>query len=211
MGHHESRLLASNALSVFQIVSIQFASEMYSYPHPPQNNIGQDYVSQEIQQWFTTVDQDHSGQINWQELQRALISGPGTNFSDKICKFLISLFDSNHSGTIGVGEFQKLFDFVNQWLQIFRSFDKDGSGFVEHAELSQAFQQMGYGFSPGFVTFLMSRSETPQQRMSVDEFILICIQIQKLTQGFGVRDPDRIGTINISYEEFMQLAISCSL
>lgn len=79
------------------------------YGQPPQ-------VSPEIQNFFNQVDKDHSGKINAQELQSALINGKGQPFSDKACNLMIGMFDIDRSGTIDVAEFEKLFNYVNQWF-----------------------------------------------------------------------------------------------
>lgn len=92
------------------------------------------------------------------------------------------MFNKDGTGTINVQEFQQLYRFVNQWLDTFRGYDKDQSGLIEEAEVAQAFQQMGYRFSREFVQFLISKADkTHGRQMSVDQFILLCIQIQRFT------------------------------
>lgn len=81
----------------------------YGQQQPPQ-------VSLEIQNFFSQVDKDRSGKINATELQCALINGKGQPFSDKACNLMIGMFDVDRSGTIDVAEFEKLFNYVNQWL-----------------------------------------------------------------------------------------------
>ena len=56
----------------------------------------------QIRQWFLAVDSDRSGQISAMELQRALVNGNMSKFSEETCRMLISMFDNNHSGTIDV-------------------------------------------------------------------------------------------------------------
>ena len=56
----------------------------------------------QIRQWFMAVDADRSGQISATELQRALVNGNMSRFSEETCRMLISMFDNNHSGTIDV-------------------------------------------------------------------------------------------------------------
>jgi len=90
------------------------------------------------------------------------------------------MFD-NGSGTIDVEGFQHLYRYVNQWLETFRGLDRDGSGTVDESELTQAFTQMGYRFSPQFLQYLVRRADPVSQRVSVDQYILLCIQIQKFT------------------------------
>ncbi|XP_068084937.1 peflin [Anabrus simplex] len=169
-------------------------------------------VSPEVQQWFQAVDRDRSGRISAKELQSALVNGQGKNFSDTACALMIGMFDQDRSGTIDVNEFQLLYNYINQWLSTFRTYDRDGSGYIDESELSQAFQQMGFRFSPEFIKFLVTRSDPQKhQRISVDQFIVICVQVQRFTEAFRTRDTELKGTITISFEEFLGVALSCSV
>lgn len=169
-------------------------------------------VSPEVQQWFAAVDRDRSGRISGKELQGALINGQGKNFSDTACLLMIGMFDRDRSGTIDVNEFQQLYNYINQWLATFRTYDRDNSGHIEEAELSQALQQMGFRFSPEFVKFLVTKSDLQHHKhISVDQFVVICVQIQRFTEAFRARDKELKGVITISFEDFLGVALSCSV
>ncbi|KAK7791110.1 hypothetical protein R5R35_013686 [Gryllus longicercus] len=173
---------------------------------------GQPGVGPEVQQWFAAVDRDRSGRICASELQAALVNGHGKNFSETACRLMIGMFDHDKSGTIDVQEFQMLYNYINQWLATFRSYDKDGSGNVEEHELSQALHQMGFRFSPQFVKFLIEKSDTQNHKyMSVDQFIVTCVQIQRFTEAFRTRDKEMKGIISISFEDFLGVALSCNI
>lgn len=47
------------------------------------------------------------------------------------------MFDNDASGSIDVFEFEKLYNYINQWLQVFKTYDADGSGHIEESELIQ--------------------------------------------------------------------------
>jgi len=174
----------------------------------PQNS----NVSPDVQRWFEVVDRDRSGKINAIELKAALINGKGENFSDNACKLMISMFDEDASGTIDVFEFEKLFNYINQWLQVFKTYDRDQSGHIEEPELTQAFSQMGFRFSPEFITFLIKKSDLQSHKqISVDQFIVLCVQIQRFTEAFRQRDTQQNGTITIGFEDFLSVAIGSSI
>ena len=59
----------------------------------------------QVQQWFSAVDQDRSGQIDYKELQRALVNGNWSNFSEEACRMMVDMFDRDKSGQINVQEF----------------------------------------------------------------------------------------------------------
>ncbi|KAK6617773.1 hypothetical protein RUM43_014001 [Polyplax serrata] len=183
----------------------------FSYPSLNPGYGGYGTVDPEIQQWFNAVDVDKSGKISAKELQSALVNGQSKNFNMPVCELLISMFNKDHTGMISVEEFQHLYKFVNQWLQTFRSFDKDQSGSIEEEEVTQAFQQMGYRFSNEFIKFLIARADKiEKKKVSVDQFILVCIQIQRFTDAFRTRDTEMKGVITVGFEDFLTVALSCS-
>lgn len=47
------------------------------------------------------------------------------------------MFDRDHSGTVDIHEFDKLYAYINQWLNVFKTFDRDGSGHIDEPELTQ--------------------------------------------------------------------------
>lgn len=53
------------------------------------------------------------------------------------------MFDRNNDGAINFSEFAALWDYINQWTQCFRSFDRDASGNIDQSELSAALHQFG--------------------------------------------------------------------
>ncbi|XP_063699773.1 peflin [Culicoides brevitarsis] len=168
-------------------------------------------VSPETQRMFDLVDKDRSGKINAAELKAALINGRGENFSDTACNLMIGMFDADRSGTIDVMEFEKLFAYINQWLSVFKTYDRDQSGHIDEGELFQALTQMGFRFSQDFVKFLVGKCDPKtHNEVSVDQFIVLCVQIQRFTDAFRQRDTQQNGTITIGFEDFLTVALSAS-
>ena len=61
----------------------------YGQPQQPQ-------VDPSVQQWFSAVDTDRSGQISAQELQRALVNGNWSHFSEEACRMMIGKLSFMH-------------------------------------------------------------------------------------------------------------------
>lgn len=97
--------------------------------------------------------------------------------------FFVGMFDKENKHAINIEEFQALFDYVNSWLGVFKNFDRDNSGSIQEEELAAAFAQMGYRFTPEFINFLIKRYDGSQNanNVTVDQFIVLCVQIQKFT------------------------------
>lgn len=66
---------------------------------------------------------------------------------------------------------------------------------------------MGFNFSPNFTKNLTSKSHDHKE-VSVDEFIVLCVTIQRLTEAFRVRDTQQNGTISIGFEDFLSVALT---
>merc|ERR1712179_238794 len=172
----------------------------YGAPHPQGGN-------QLVYQWFQAVDVDRSGQINALELQQALVNGNMSKFSEEACRMMIDLFGANRSGTIDVNEFSQLFNYINQWKGIFQGFDRDRSGSIDTNEFSQALQQLGYRFSQTFVQNVLTKYDPKTRRLALDNFIVVCFSLKRLTDSFKRRDREMRGQALIGYEDFVGLAL----
>jgi Ca2+-binding EF-hand superfamily protein len=157
--------------------------------------------------WFSAVDQDRSGQIDAKELQKALVNGNWSHFSEEACRLMIDMFDRDKSGQINVHEFGALFAYINQWKGLFEGMDKDRSGFIDQAEFTEALAQMGYRFSPTFVQNLLGKYDQRTRRMTLDNFIVASVQIKRLTDSFRSRDKEMRGSAHLAYEDFIGLAM----
>lgn len=71
---------------------------------------------------------------------------------------------------------------------------------------------MGFRFSAEFIKFLVAKSDPmTHKNISVDQFIVLCVQIQRFTEAFRVRDREQKGLITINFEDFLTLAIGSSI
>ncbi|KAF4598849.1 hypothetical protein EYR38_007259 [Pleurotus pulmonarius] len=174
----------------------------------------------QLWQWFSTVDTDRSGHISAQELERALINGDWTPFDLDTVKLLMSIFDTDRSGTIGFNEFAGLWKYIKDWQGVFRHFDRDRSGSIDGQELHAALSQFGYNLSPQILDQVQRKYDSPvsgsdikasgvvrpgqpQPGISFDRFVRACVVIKQLTESFQRLDTQRSGWVQMSYEQFM--------
>ncbi|KAF9494146.1 EF-hand [Pleurotus eryngii] len=169
----------------------------------------------QLWQWFSSVDTDRSGHISAQELERALINGDWTPFDLDTVKLLMSIFDTDRSGTIGFNEFAGLWKYIKDWQGVFRHFDRDRSGSIDGQELHAALSQFGYNLSPQILDQVQRkyasgvvRPGQPQPGISFDRFVRACVVIKQLTESFQRLDTQRSGWVQMSYEQFMQTVLS---
>ena len=186
------------------------APPQHSYPgNQPgtMNTPGQPSVDPTIAQWFKAVDVDNNGEISATELQAALVNSDHSHFREEACRMMIEMFDRKRSGSLNINEFSEAFKYINQWKATFEAIDRDRNGYIEFNELTQALQQMGYRFTPAFVQNLLMKYDHKTKRLTLDNFILACVQIKRLTDGFRVRDRSMQGQITIHYEDFVGLSM----
>lgn len=92
------------------------------------------------------------------------------------------MFGHKQNGTIDIIEFQDVFKYINSWIDFLRDIDLDNSGSIQENELNAVLTKMGYKVSPKFIQFLIQKCDPGNcQSMSVDQFIIFCIQLDKFT------------------------------
>ncbi|CAL1711682.1 unnamed protein product [Somion occarium] len=167
--------------------------------------------------WFTSVDLDRSGHITANELQKALINGDWSPFDLDTVKLLMTIFDTDRSGTIGFNEFAGLWKYIKDWQGVFKHFDRDQSGSIDGKELHEALKQFGYNLSPQLLTLVERKYATappvpgahaPPPGISFDRFVRACVVIKTLTESFQRLDTDRDGWVQINYDQFMHTVLS---
>ncbi|KAJ1372568.1 hypothetical protein KIN20_034754 [Parelaphostrongylus tenuis] len=193
-----------------------------------------------LQQIFSSVDKDRSGNISVDELQRALSNGTWNPFNPETCRLMIGMFDSNGDGAINFGEFpvtlhalalgtggidfhsavgrcmrtwnEALWQYINDWTNCFRGFDLDNSGNIDKMELQSALSRFGYRLSDQFYNILMHKFDrTHTGYINFDDFIQLCVVLQTLTAAFRDKDTDRDGVITIRFEEFLTMVFSLQI
>jgi len=158
-------------------------------------------------EWFNGVDTDGSGQIEATELQKALVNGDYSNFSEEACRMMIDMFDTDKTGQINVNEFGALFTFIQQWKATYESHDVEKRGKLNVTEFTAAIEQMGFRFSPTFVNNLVTKYSPRERMVSLDNFIVAQVQIKRLTDSFRKRDSQMNGQATMAYEDFMGIAL----
>lgn len=169
-------------------------------------------VRPELWNWFVSVDQDGNGRITVEELQRALVNGNWSPFNEETCRLMVGMFDRDRSGTIDIHEFEALWKYVQDWKNCFDGFDRDRSGTIDAGELHNAFQTFGYRLTPGFSSLVIRKFDR-QARNSInfDDFIQACIMMHILTNAFRTKDTTQTGTIQISYEQFLEMVMDTTI
>uniref|UniRef100_A0A8C5BS02 Programmed cell death 6 n=1 Tax=Gadus morhua TaxID=8049 RepID=A0A8C5BS02_GADMO len=114
---------------------------------------------------FQRVDKDRSGVISDTELQQALSN---------------AMFDRENKGGVNFNEFAGVWKYITDWQNIFRTYDRDNSGFIDKNELKQALTGFGYRLSDQFYGTLIEKFDRQRKgQVAFDDFIQCCIVLQE--------------------------------
>jgi len=178
-------------------------------PRPPPG------ADPQLWSYFSAVDIDGSGSISVTELEKALVNGDWSPFDLDTVKLLMTMFDTDRSGTIGFNEFSGLWQYIKDWQNVFKHFDSDQSGSIEGGELAQALQQFGYNLSPKLLGLVQRKYATnvsqghygAQPGITFDRFVRACVVIKQLSESFRRMDTDNDGWVQINYDQFMETVL----
>lgn len=184
------------------------ASTPWGYPTagPPPG------VAPDLWSMFKAVDQDNSGKITVDELQRALMNGNWSPFNEETCRLMVGMFDKDGNGTIDIYEFSTLWNYIQDWKRCFDSFDTDRSGTIDLRELHQALTAFGYRLSQTFAQTIIKRFDRcGTGSIQFDDFIQSCVMLHCLTNAFRMKDVQQTGHIALRYEEFLEMVIDTTI
>ncbi|KAM9308716.1 programmed cell death protein 6 [Gastrophryne carolinensis] len=158
---------------------------------------------------FQRVDTDRSGIISDTELQQALSNGTWTPFNPTTVRSIICMFDRDYKGGVNFTEFTGVWKYITDWQTIFRTYDRDNSGFIDKNELKQALLSFGYRLTDQFYDILIRKFDRQRRgQVAFDDFIECCIILQRLTDVFRRYDTDQDGWINVSYEQYLSMVFN---
>ncbi|XXG74310.1 hypothetical protein AAC387_Pa07g3067 [Persea americana] len=134
---------------------------------------------QQLKDIFSRFDMDSDGSLTHLELAALLRSLGFQPTGDQIHRLLDNM-DANGNGSVEFDELvdailpsmapQKLVD-QDQLMEVFRSFDRDGNGYITAAELAQSMAKMGHPLTFQELTEMFREADTDGDGMiSFSEF-----------------------------------------
>lgn len=139
---------------------------------------------------------------------QATFENVGKHFSESSCKFIVRLFDLDKKGGLDINEFENLYVHVRTWVDAFNSFDIHRRGYLDEKELDRALQHMNITFTNDFIKYLLAKCDDAGKKITLDKFIIICIQIQKYSDVFNnLKNNSGIG--NLNYGHFLESIMKC--
>lgn len=163
---------------------------------------------EQLRQWFDAIDKDRNGKLTALELQSALQLG-GLNFSLATASHIIRIHDRSNSGSISFEEFIKLHEFLSNVQQSFEFFQNE-SGMLTVEDIQNALTHAGYQLDKPALQAVFQRFD-PLRRgaMGLAEFLALTLFLRSSTATYNAFDPNRTGTITLTYNQFLFAACHC--
>uniref|UniRef100_A0A224XZ90 Putative ca2+-binding protein n=1 Tax=Panstrongylus lignarius TaxID=156445 RepID=A0A224XZ90_9HEMI len=161
---------------------------------------------------FEKVDKNKSGRITASELQEALSNSTWAPFNIETVRLMIRMFDMDHSGNISFKEFGSLWQYIVDWQNCFRSYDRDNTNSIDRGELATALNTFGYHFGPRTINCILAHFiRLGRGTILFDDFIRCCVQLHTMKEAFEKRDLNKDGLLTIEFEHFVEMVYTINI
>ncbi|XP_010851140.1 PREDICTED: calpain-8 [Bison bison bison] len=124
-------------------------------------------------------------------------------FDINTCREMISLMDSNGTGSLELVEFKTLWLKIGKYLDIFRETDHNHSGTIDAHEMRTALKKAGFTLSDQVQQTIAMRYACSKLTMDFDSFIACMIRLETLFKLFRLLDKDQNGIVQLSLAEWL--------
>uniref|UniRef100_A0A8C8AV10 Calpain 8 n=1 Tax=Otus sunia TaxID=257818 RepID=A0A8C8AV10_9STRI len=128
--------------------------------------------NKDIDDEFKTLFQKLSGEV------RKDIKSDGFNINT--CREMISLLDTNGTGTLGVVEFKTLWMKIQKYLEIYKKVDSDYSGTIDSHEMRNALREAGFTLNDQMQHSIVLRYACSKLTIDFDGFVACMIHLETL-------------------------------
>jgi Ca2+-binding EF-hand superfamily protein len=186
-----------------------------------QSNTTPNILQDECRAWFIAIDQDGDGSLSADELRSALLNNGGLRFSVNTVKYLMGIFDRDGNDVITYDEFEPLWLYMNEYRQMFDSFDRDRDGRIDATELGSALAHYNIRVGSHVLEMLVrkygvtSRNRPtgygnvpvqPRLQMDLDQFVCASAVVRQMCDLYEKCKAG--GRSQISRDEFLRAVIS---
>ncbi|KAF6274441.1 calpain 8 [Rhinolophus ferrumequinum] len=177
-------------------------------PHEPHPSDGDEEIRQ-FQSLFQKLAGEDS-EISANELKTALneefskrtdIKFDG--FHINTCREMVSLMDSDGTGTLGLVEFKALYLKIQKYLEIYLETDYNHSGTIDAHEMRTALKKAGFMLSNQVQQTIATRYACSKLSVDFDGFVACMIRLETLFKLFKLLDKDQHGIVHLSLAEWL--------
>ncbi|XP_062970543.1 calpain-8 [Cynocephalus volans] len=124
-------------------------------------------------------------------------------FNINTCREMVSLLDSNGTGTLGPVEFKTLWLKIQKYLEIYRETGYNHLGTIDAHEMRTALKKAGFSLSNQVQQTLATRFACSKLKVDFDSFVACMIRLETLFKLFRLLDKDQEGTVQLSLAEWL--------
>ncbi|XP_078085771.1 calpain-2 catalytic subunit-like [Mustelus asterias] len=129
-------------------------------------------------------------------------------FSLETCRNVISLFDKDQSGKIGLVEFKVFWNKLQKMLKIFKKVDADDSGTMSSHEMRMALEEAGFTLNNTLFQILVARYADANLLIDFDNFIGALIRLETMFRIFKQLDQDDEGYAELDISQWLGLVLN---
>ncbi|XP_050804485.1 calpain-8-like [Gopherus flavomarginatus] len=128
-------------------------------------------------------------------------------FNINTCREMISLLDTNGTGTLGLVEFKILWLKIQKYLEIYKKVDTDYSGTIDAHEMRNALKEAGFTLNNKVQNIIALRYACSKMTIDFDGFVACMIRLETLFKMFKILDKDKNGVVQLSLAEWLCCAM----
>ncbi|NXG03238.1 CAN8 protein, partial [Sakesphorus luctuosus] len=124
-------------------------------------------------------------------------------FNINTCREMVSLLDTDGTGTLGLVEFKILWMKIQKYLEIYKKVDRDYSGTIDSHEMRNALREAGFMLNDEVQHSIVTRYACSKLTIDFDGFVACMIRLETLFKVFHLLDKDKSGVIQLSLAEWL--------
>nr|XP_031294295.1 calpain-8 isoform X2 [Camelus dromedarius] len=128
-------------------------------------------------------------------------------FDINTCREMISLMDSNGTGSLGLLEFKTLWLKIQKYLEIYREMDYNHLGTIDAHEMRAALKKAGFTLNNQVQQTIATRYAGSKLCVDFDGFVACMIRLETLFKLFRLLDKDQSGIVRLSLAEWLCCAL----
>ncbi|XP_068135776.1 calpain-8-like [Hyperolius riggenbachi] len=155
-----------------------------------------------------------SGEVNAKDLQRILNTVlsrrtdlKSDGFSMETCREMLSLMDTDGSGTLGLMEFRTLWLKIQKYVEIFHKADVERSGTIDTHEMRMALIDAGFMLNNQIQHGIALRYSSTDLTIHFDGFVSCLIRLETLYKMFKMFDKSNYGAVEFTLYEWLSASM----
>ncbi|CRK97524.1 CLUMA_CG010913, isoform A [Clunio marinus] len=128
-------------------------------------------------------------------------------FSKDICRSMVAMLDTDHSGKLGLEEFKSLLNDIAKWKAVFKLYDRNRCNKLNAFELRDALASSGYHLNNHILNSLVYRYGSPDKTIAFDDFIMCAVKVKTMIEHFKEKDFDNTNSATFTMDEWITRAL----